>query len=65
MQCALVWMRPLPLELLHANVDIEPTFQSVFPLSSTLTIHRTLNTSLTPQPNSTSFGPSGSIYAQL
>jgi hypothetical protein len=37
----------------------------VFPLSSTLNILRTLNTSLTPQPNSTSFGPSSSLYAQL
>jgi hypothetical protein len=37
----------------------------VFPLSSTLTVLRTLNTSLTPLPNSTSFGLSGSFYAQL
>lgn len=37
----------------------------MFPHSSTLTVLRTLNTSLTPQPNSTSFGPSGSAYAQL
>ena len=41
-----------------------PTIQAVFPLSATLTILRTLNTSLTPQPNVTSFGTSGSIYAQ-
>ncbi|KAI9508809.1 hypothetical protein F5148DRAFT_1351131 [Russula earlei] len=44
---------------------INPTLESVFPLLSTLNILRTLNTSLTPQPNATSFGPSGSIYAQL
>ncbi|KAF8264261.1 hypothetical protein EI94DRAFT_1593905 [Lactarius quietus] len=42
-----------------------PTIQAVFPLSSTLTVLRTLNSSLTPQPNSTSFGPSGSAYVQL
>jgi len=42
-----------------------PTIQAVFPLSSTLTVLRTLNTSLTPQPNSTSFGASGSAYVQL
>ncbi|KAH9972022.1 hypothetical protein BJV74DRAFT_953946 [Russula compacta] len=46
-------------------VVINPTLQSVFPHSLTLMILRTLNTSLTPQPNSTSFGPSGSAYAQL
>jgi ABC-type Na+ transport system ATPase subunit NatA len=37
----------------------------VFPFAASLTVLRTLNTSLTPQPNSTSFGPSGSVYAQL
>ncbi|KAI0042833.1 hypothetical protein FA95DRAFT_513015 [Auriscalpium vulgare] len=42
-----------------------PMLQAIYPLSSTLTILRTLNTSLTPSPNRTSFGPSGSIYAQL
>ncbi|KAH9022606.1 hypothetical protein EDB84DRAFT_1589511 [Lactarius hengduanensis] len=44
---------------------INPTIQTLFPLSSTLTILRTLNTSLTPQPNATSFGTSGSAYVQL
>ncbi|KAH9992457.1 hypothetical protein BJV77DRAFT_1060460 [Russula vinacea] len=44
---------------------VNPTLQGVFPLSSDLTILRTLNTSLTPEPNSTSFGPSGTVYAQL
>ncbi|KAI9433892.1 hypothetical protein H4582DRAFT_2112687 [Lactarius indigo] len=44
---------------------INPTIQAIFPLSSTLTILRTLNTSLTPQPNATSFGASGSAYVQL
>ena len=42
-----------------------PTIQSIFPLSSTLTVLRSLNTSLTPQPNATSFGASGSVYVQL
>jgi hypothetical protein len=37
----------------------------VYPLSSDLTILRTFNTSLTPQPNSTSFGSDGSVYVQL
>ena len=37
----------------------------MYPLSSDLTILRTLNTSLTPKPNSTSFGTSDSVYAQL
>lgn len=44
---------------------INPTLQAVYPLLSDLTILRTLNTSLTPQPNSTSFGTSGSVYVQL
>ncbi|KAI0255316.1 hypothetical protein BJV78DRAFT_1119618 [Lactifluus subvellereus] len=44
---------------------INPTLQAVFPFASSLTILRTLNSSLTPQPNSTSFGPSGSVYVQL
>ncbi|KAI9452949.1 hypothetical protein BJY52DRAFT_1291187 [Lactarius psammicola] len=44
---------------------INPTIQNLFPLSSTLTILRTLDTTLTPQPNSTSFGASGSAYVQL
>ncbi|KAI0263756.1 hypothetical protein BC834DRAFT_924835 [Gloeopeniophorella convolvens] len=44
---------------------INPTIQGVFPLAPSLTILRNLNTSLTPQPNSTSFGPAGSVYAQL
>lgn len=37
----------------------------MYPLSSDLTILRTLNTSLTPAPNSTSFGSSDSVYVQL
>jgi hypothetical protein len=48
-----------------ANVKQNPTLQAVFPFASSLTVLRTLDTSLTPQPNSTSFGPSGSVYAQL
>ncbi|THH20052.1 hypothetical protein EW146_g1242 [Bondarzewia mesenterica] len=42
-----------------------PTLQAIYPLSSTLTILRTLNTTLTPQQNITSFGTSGTVYAQL
>ncbi|TFY53547.1 hypothetical protein EVG20_g10067, partial [Dentipellis fragilis] len=42
-----------------------PTLQAIYPGTSTLTILRTLNTSLTPSPNITSFGPSGSVFAQL
>ncbi|KAH9034004.1 hypothetical protein EDB83DRAFT_2417076 [Lactarius deliciosus] len=44
---------------------INPTIQVVYPLSSTLTVLRTLNTTLTPQYNATSFGASGSAYVQL
>ncbi|KAI0700493.1 hypothetical protein C8T65DRAFT_657534 [Cerioporus squamosus] len=42
-----------------------PTLQSLFPGPSTLTILRNLNASLTPLPNTTTFGSSGSVYAQL
>lgn len=42
-----------------------PTLQAIYPLDSTLTILRTLNASLTPSQGLTSFGSSGSIYAQL
>jgi hypothetical protein len=44
-----------------------PTIQATFPLGSTLTLLRTSNSSFTPLPNTTAFGPSGSgsIYAQL
>ncbi|CCM05760.1 uncharacterized protein FIBRA_07993 [Fibroporia radiculosa] len=42
-----------------------PTLQAIYPLSSTLNILRTLNPSLTPLPNMTGFGSSGSVYAQL
>ncbi|KAI0062057.1 hypothetical protein BV25DRAFT_1825918 [Artomyces pyxidatus] len=44
---------------------INPTLQAIYPLSSTLTILRTRTAALSPQPNSTSFGQDGSIYAQL
>ncbi|KAF8531632.1 ABC-2 type transporter-domain-containing protein [Gautieria morchelliformis] len=44
---------------------LNPTLQALFPLMSDLTILRTLNPSLSPLPNTTSFGPSGSIFAQL
>ncbi|KAJ4475603.1 hypothetical protein J3R30DRAFT_3294740 [Lentinula aciculospora] len=42
-----------------------PTLQALYPLSSTLNIIRTLNPSLSPLPNVTSFGSAGSLYAQL
>ncbi|EIN07867.1 hypothetical protein PUNSTDRAFT_69957 [Punctularia strigosozonata HHB-11173 SS5] len=44
-----------------------PTIQATFPLGSTLTVLRSLNTSFTPIPNVTAFGPAGSgtLYAQL
>ncbi|EKM56050.1 uncharacterized protein PHACADRAFT_122183 [Phanerochaete carnosa HHB-10118-sp] len=42
-----------------------PTLQALYPLSSTLNVLRTLNNSLTPLPNTTGFGPNGSLYAQL
>ncbi|KIJ30315.1 hypothetical protein M422DRAFT_187276 [Sphaerobolus stellatus SS14] len=44
---------------------LNPTLQSVFPLKSELNILRTLNASLSPIPGTTSFGSSGSAYAQL
>lgn len=42
-----------------------PTLQALYPLSSTLNIIRTINPSLSPLPNVTSFGSAGSLYAQL
>ncbi|EIW60918.1 uncharacterized protein TRAVEDRAFT_166013 [Trametes versicolor FP-101664 SS1] len=42
-----------------------PTFQVIYPGPSTITITRNLNDSFTPIPNTTAFGPSGSVYAQL
>ena len=48
-----------------SRVTQNPTLQAIYPLSSTLTILRTLNETLTPQPNATSFGVSGTVYAQL
>ena len=65
MSCAVVVRDPRDSEVSHLNIEQNPTLQGVFPLSSDLTILRTLNTSLTPEPNSTSFGPSGTVYAQL
>ncbi|EJF62714.1 ABC transporter [Dichomitus squalens LYAD-421 SS1] len=48
------------------SCDVQnPTLQSLFPGSSTLTVLRNLNSSFTPLPNTTAFGPSGSVYAQL
>ncbi|KAI1791502.1 ABC transporter [Ganoderma leucocontextum] len=49
---------------MSCNVQ-NPTLQSIFPGSSTLTILRNLNASFTPLPNTTAFGSSGSVYAQL
>ncbi|EMD34339.1 hypothetical protein CERSUDRAFT_125512 [Gelatoporia subvermispora B] len=42
-----------------------PTLAALYPGASSLNILRTLNPSLTPLPNITGFGSSGSIYAQL
>ncbi|KAF7796484.1 hypothetical protein EIP86_007661 [Pleurotus ostreatoroseus] len=42
-----------------------PTLQALYPLRSTLNILRVLNDTYTPIPNTTAFGSSGSIYAQL
>ncbi|KAJ3891331.1 hypothetical protein GG344DRAFT_77017 [Lentinula edodes] len=49
---------------MSCSVD-NPTLQALYPLSSTLNIIRTLNPSLSPLPNVTSFGSAGSLYAQL
>ncbi|KAJ3728308.1 hypothetical protein C8R42DRAFT_619517 [Lentinula raphanica] len=49
---------------MSCSVD-NPTLQALYPLSSTLNIIRTLNPSLSPFPNVTSFGTAGSLYAQL
>ncbi|KAF5367669.1 hypothetical protein D9757_010971 [Collybiopsis confluens] len=42
-----------------------PTLEAIYPLTSTLNIIRTLDPSLSPIPNTTSFGSAGSLYAQL
>ncbi|KIK59076.1 hypothetical protein GYMLUDRAFT_44816 [Collybiopsis luxurians FD-317 M1] len=42
-----------------------PTLKAIYPLSSTLNIIRTLDPSLSPIPNTTSFGSVGSLFAQL
>ncbi len=65
MSCAVIVRGPPYSEESHLIIEQNPTLQAVYPLSSALTILRTLNTSLTPQPNSTSFGSSGSVYVQL
>ncbi|KAL5636267.1 hypothetical protein ACGC1H_004924 [Rhizoctonia solani] len=44
---------------------INPTLQALFPLSANLNILRTLDPSLSPSPNVTSFGAAGSAFAQL
>ncbi|KAF8894767.1 ABC transporter [Infundibulicybe gibba] len=50
----------------HMSCQVNnPTLQALYPLSSTLNILRTLQPSLTPASNITSFGGSGSIQAQL
>lgn len=55
-------LRSLPIEKITSQ---NPTLQAIFPLSSTLNIIRTLDPSLTPIPNATTFGTGGSAYAQL
>ncbi|KAF8968306.1 hypothetical protein BDZ97DRAFT_1974236 [Flammula alnicola] len=42
-----------------------PTLQAIYPLSSTLNIMRTLQPSLSPIPNATSFGNANTTFAQL
>ncbi|KIP10262.1 hypothetical protein PHLGIDRAFT_101348 [Phlebiopsis gigantea 11061_1 CR5-6] len=42
-----------------------PTLQSLYPLHTTLNVLRTLNNTLSPLPNVTSFGPQSSVYVQL
>ncbi|KAK0455220.1 uncharacterized protein EV420DRAFT_1644864 [Desarmillaria tabescens] len=49
---------------LSCNVN-NPTLRALYPLTSILNIERTLNSSLSPIPNTTSFGSAGSVYAQL
>ncbi|CAE6436752.1 unnamed protein product [Rhizoctonia solani] len=44
---------------------INPTLQALFPLSANLNILRTLDPSLSPSPNLTSFGTAGSAFAQV
>ncbi|KDR81917.1 hypothetical protein GALMADRAFT_240228 [Galerina marginata CBS 339.88] len=44
---------------------INPTLQALYPLSSTLNIIRTLQPSLSPIPNATSFGGANTAFAQL
>ncbi|KAI0737947.1 ABC transporter [Daedaleopsis nitida] len=42
-----------------------PTLEALYPGSTTITILRNLNAPFTPLPNTTAFGVSGSVYAQL
>ena len=65
MSCTVIVRGSPYREAPHLNIEQNPTLQAVYPLLSDLTILRTLNTSSTPQPNSTSFGSSGSVYVQL
>ncbi|KAJ7771519.1 hypothetical protein B0H16DRAFT_1364094 [Mycena metata] len=44
---------------------LNPTLQAIFPDSSNLNIIRTLDPGLSPLPNTTSFGPSGTVFASL
>ncbi|CAE6475830.1 unnamed protein product [Rhizoctonia solani] len=44
---------------------INPTLQALFPLSANLNILRTLDPTLSPSPNVTSFGTAGSAFAQV
>ncbi|TFK34870.1 hypothetical protein BDQ12DRAFT_635810 [Crucibulum laeve] len=49
---------------MSCQVD-NPTLQTLYPLKTTLNIIRTLEPSLSPLPNTTSFGSSGTAFAQL
>ncbi|KIL68502.1 hypothetical protein M378DRAFT_158303 [Amanita muscaria Koide BX008] len=44
---------------------VNPTLQAIYPLDSYLNIMRTVQPSLTPLPNTTSFGGAGTAYVQL
>lgn len=47
------------------TVSQNPTLQAIFPLQANLNILRTLDPSLSPSPNVTSFGSAGSAFARV
>ncbi len=64
MSCVAIVRGPPYSDESHLIIEQNPTLQAVYSLSSDLTILRTLSTSLTHQPNSNSFGSSGSVYVR-